>query len=188
MKSLLVFVAFAAALIANSQNAPVATPPAAKELISKAQKSAADSKRNVFVSFHASWCGWCHKMESVFKQDEIRVIMDRHFVIVNLDVLENDGKKALENPGSLEVLKAAGGAEQGIPYFYISDPKGKVLINSIMPADGAKKASNVGCPYEPAEIAFFVKMLKKGAPRITDAELALVKIAFEQLKKKDGTS
>lgn len=168
-----------------SQTAAQVKPESAKTIIEKAQSEAAKTNRNVFVTFSASWCGWCHKMASVLKQDDVRVIMDRYFVIASLITLENGDKKSLENAGSSEYLKNAGGENQGIPFYYITDSNGKMVINSMAPGEKGKN-SNVGCPYEPAEIAYFIKMIRKGAPKISESELKHLQSAFEALKRRDG--
>lgn len=112
--------------------------------------------------------------------------MSKHFVTVKLDVLENKDKKNLENPGGEDYLNANGGENRGLPFFYFSDEKGKLIVNSIRPANGADKGGNVGCPYEPQEIAWWLETLKKSAPKITDAEIATIKSNFEAMKKADA--
>ena len=44
--------------ISSFANAQTAT-----EILAKAQNQAKIENKNVFVIFHASWCGWCKKME-----------------------------------------------------------------------------------------------------------------------------
>lgn len=165
---------------------PAQTPESASQLLARAQQSAAQSKRNVMVLFHASWCGWCHKMEGVMVQPQIKPIFDKYFVVQWLVTMENGEKKALENAGADSVMAAAGGKGTGIPFFYFTDSNGKLIVNSIRPAKDADKGGNVGCPYAPEEIAWFLEMLKKAAPKMTAAESALVKSAFEALSKKGG--
>lgn len=114
--------------------------------------------------------------------------MTKHFVTVTLDVHESEGKKNLENPGGIDYLNANGGENKGLPFFYFSDPKGKLIVNSIRPATGADKGGNVGCPYEPEEVAWWLACLRKAAPKISDGEIATVKSHFEALKKADGKS
>lgn len=164
---------------------PPDNPPAAKDAVAAAQSTAAQSGRNVFVGFTASWCGWCKRMAKVLAEPEIKAIWDRHFVSTWLVVLESSDKKALENAGAMDFLKANGGEKSGIPYFYFTDPKGKTLVTSSRPASGADKGGNVGCPYESAEVAWFMIMLDKSAPKMSADEKAKIKFAFESLKKAD---
>lgn len=92
--------------------------------------------------------------------------MAAHFVSVVLVAQENGPKKALENPGSNEFLAEMGGAKSGLPFFIFLDAKGKKLADSnVMPKD-----QNIGCPAAPEEIVAFGELLKKTAPRLSDAK------------------
>jgi hypothetical protein len=125
---------------------------------------------------------------------EVKSAIDRHFVTVLLDVMESPQNKARENPGGVEVLEANGGKGAGLPFLYFSDAKGKLIANSNRPPgfglplgqEGKDKGGNVGCPYEPFEIAWFMEMVRKAAPKMTEKERAEVQGAFEALKKKGG--
>jgi hypothetical protein len=82
-------------------------------------------------------------------------------------------------------MEREGGKGQGIPYFYFADAKtGKTIANSMIPAAGDKKPANVGCPYAPEEIAFFMTLLSKAAPKMTTAERVAIEEAFKALSKK----
>lgn len=160
-------------------------PAAAMTLLASAQSEAAQSGRTVFVGFHASWCGWCKRMEKVLSSPEVKPIWEKYFVPVWLVVLESQDKKNLENPGAMELLAANGGERSGIPYFYFTDAKGKTIVTSSRPAEGDDKGGNVGCPYEAEEVGYFMKMLAKAAPKMDEAERGAIKKAFEALKKSD---
>ena len=93
--------------------------------------------------------------------------MDRNYEVTALTVLERPTKQGLENPGAAAVFQKLGG--EGLPFFAILDAKGKALATSTGP-DG-----NIGYPKEPQEIEAFAAVLRKTAPRISEADLALVK-------------
>lgn len=161
------------------------TPASADALIASATRTGMKTGKTVFVRFTASWCGWCHKMQSVLDRPDVKPIWDKYFVSQPIVVLENGEKEALENAGGEELMKKQGGEGQGIPYFYFMDPKtGKTLANSLMPAAEGKKPANVGCPYQPEEIAFFMKLLEKAAPKMTAAERTTIEEGFKALSKK----
>ena len=111
--------------------------------------------------FHASWCGWCHRLEAVMDRPEFKKMFDDNYVLLNVDVMENGDKKAkLENPGGTEIMAKLGGEKAGLPYYAFLDARGKKLADSnVMP--GGK---NIGYPGEPGEISAFMDLIAKTAP------------------------
>lgn len=162
------------------------TPAPAKVVLANAQLRAKAAGKQVFVGFTASWCGWCKRMAKTLADPKIDAIMDKYFITVWLDTLEQAEKKNLENPGAGELMKAMGGENQGIPFWYFTDAAGKKIVDSMIPGEDGKKAANTGCPYEAPEIAYWLKSLKTAAPKISAEELDAMKTAFEALKKADG--
>ena len=161
-------------------------PKTANTLVESAIAVAKQTNRVPFVRFTASWCGWCHRMEGVLTSKAVKPIWDKYFVTQPIVVLENGDKEKLENPGGEELMASQGGKDQGIPYFYFVDPKtGKTIATSLRPASGSDKGGNVGCPYEPAEIEFFMGLISKAAPKMTASEKNTVRSAFAELKKAD---
>ena len=162
------------------------TPLPAKTVLTNAQVRAKAAGKQVLVGFTASWCGWCKRMAKTLADPKVDAIMDKYFVTVWLDVLEQPEKKNLENPGADAILKAMGGENQGIPFWYFTDATGKKIIDSMIPGANGQKAANTGCPYEAAEIAHWMKALKAAAPKMTAEEQSAIQTAFEALKKGDG--
>ncbi|HET6644506.1 MAG TPA: hypothetical protein VFG65_03310 [Fimbriimonadales bacterium] len=105
-----------------------------------------------------------------------------NYVFVKIDVMESGDKKSLENPHGMDVMKALKGETSGLPFFAILNPAGKILIDSKMPVEG-KEPQNIGCPVKPDEVAHFMHMLDKTAPRMSKAQKA--KLA-DYLRKQDG--
>lgn len=179
-KSVLLVAACALVLPLSARTADA--PPAAtvlKAAFAKAQKE----KKVAMVAFHASWCGWCHKMQDVMKRPEIKPIFDKYFVVTWLTVLESPDKKNMENPGGEDLLAANGGKNEGIPFFYFADPKsGKTVVTSFRPATGTDKGGNIGCPAEPFEIAYFLQMVKKAVPKVSAAEIKTLEAGFKTVK------
>lgn len=177
----------ALSVMASAAFAQAPPPASAEAAINAARGKAIQGNKAVFVRFTASWCGWCHKMQGVLDKPEIKAIWDKYFVSQPIIVLENGDKEKLENPGGEKLMESVGGKDQGIPFFYFADAKtGKMIVNSLMPAEGGKKAANVGCPYEPNEVAFFMDIIKKAAPKMSDAERTKLQEAFASLKKEGG--
>lgn len=77
--------------------------------------------------------------------------------------------------GGREVaLRLRGSERGGIPWMTILDEKGEKLITS----DGPK--GNIGYPFEPHEIEFFVTMLKATGKQMTAERLAEVEQALRE--------
>jgi len=135
-----------------------------KDVLQQAYRQAAAENKNVFLMFHASWCGWCHKMDSSLNDKSIKEFFDKNYVITHLAVYESKDKKNLENPGALEFLTKYKGNDLGIPYWIIIDKNGKWLADSQMRPEGSDyniAGENVGCPASREEVNHFLKVLGK---------------------------
>ena len=141
------------------------TPPSADEILNGAIKEAKAQKKKVFIMFHASWCGWCHKMDDSMNEPDMKPLFDKSFVIKHITVMENDPKKKLdENPGGMDMIKKYNSDGFGIPLWFIFDTDGKLLVDSHMRPEGTgfetKGKQIVGCPAAKEEVDEFVRALK----------------------------
>lgn len=137
----------------------------ADEVINKARIEAKASGKNVLVVFHASWCGWCKRFDKFVDTTEEGKLVKSGLVVTHLTVLENDAHKGDENAGGLAKMEEWGGLNAGLPFMAILDAKtGKMIVNSLQKKDDVK--TNTGYPAAPEEIAHFMVMLKKGAPKV----------------------
>lgn len=138
------------------------TPLPVSELMHAASEKAGRENKKVFVIAHASWCGWCKKMDRSMTDDpQIKTEFEKAYVITHITAYESKGKEALENPGALDFLKTHGGADEGLPFWFIFDPQGKLLSDSKMKYKGKEELSNSGCPASEEEVANFIQVLKK---------------------------
>jgi len=137
-------------------------PASAEEIMKEAFAIAKANNKKVLVMFHASWCGWCHKMDTSLNDPSVKKLFDANFVIRHLVVFESKGKENLENPGALEMLTKYDGKDQGIPFWLIFDKDENFLADSRMPAlvNGIKELQNTGCPAS-KEVDYFIEVLKK---------------------------
>ena len=175
-------VPFLAALFLGISTLCVAqTPvPSSQTVIDQAFTQAGKTHKKVLLLFHASWCGWCKKMEASLNDAECKKMFDDNYVITWLDVLESKGKEDLENSGSLEVLKKYKGEKAGLPFWVILDAKGNLLADSQIRPAGAgldSPGENTGCPSTPNEVAYFVKVLKTTS-RLTESDLSVIEKRF----------
>lgn len=169
-------------LLLGSVSFSQALPESAQTLLDQAYKQAAKENKNVFVIFHASWCGWCKKMEASINDPACSAFFNKNFIFVHLDILESNDKKNLENPGAAELFAKYGGDGQGIPYFLIFDPRGTLLADSKIRPAGAgfdSPGSNMGCPASDDEVAAFISVLKK-TTRINESEITAITDRFRK--------
>ena len=153
-------------------------PESAKEVIKEARAEAAKTHRNVFVIFHASWCVWCHRMDTAMDDETIKPFFSGSYVITHLRVDETKDKKEFENPGASVLLADYHGNQQGIPFWFILDKNGKLLADSRWHAENGKvTGNNVGCPTQPDEVAYFINILKKTSD-LSEPQLEMIKKRF----------
>jgi hypothetical protein len=99
-------------------------------------------------------------------------------VQARLAVLEQGPKQHLNNPGGDEVMAKAGGKAAGLPFFAFLNEKGETVVNSIRTGGG-----NIGHPYEPNEVDWFLVLLKKGAPGMSPDEAKVLENWLRTQKK-----
>ena len=154
----------------------------AKEILSAAFKKATAENKNILLIFHASWCGWCHKMDSSINNPSCKKFFTDNYVITHLVVHESTEKKQLENAGADELLKKYKAFDSGIPFWVVVDKNGNLLYDSfIKNADGS--TTIIGCPASAEEVAAFVKILKASSS-LSEKELAVIAEVFKKNESK----
>jgi thioredoxin-related protein len=146
-------------------------PEPADGILKAAIQKAESSNKTVLLIFHASWCGWCKRLDAALEDRTIKQLMEEHYVIARLDVLESGNHiQTLENPGGKKILTDLGGEKSGLPFYAFIDGKGKKIADSnVLPKD-----QNIGYPASPDEIAAFQKLLTKTAPRMSVGQRATI--------------
>jgi thioredoxin-related protein len=158
------------------------TVPSANAVLKKAVVDAGKQNKKVLLMFHASWCGWCHKMDSSLVDVSCKKFFDDNFVITHITVFESKGKEGLDNPGGKELMEKYNGKDQGLPYWIILDKEGNLLFDSQMrttQADGTIKGENIGCPASQREVDSFIAILKK-TTLLTAPQLAIIAKRFRE--------
>ncbi len=153
----------------KAQNAKTLKP--ATQLLDNAYKVASSENKKVFVFFHASWCGWCKKMDKQIKDAEVANSFNKNYVFVHLDVNEPDNKKDLENPGADTYLKQFGGDKAGMPFWLVLDTDKKVITDSFI------NNENLGCPSSADEVSEFLVKLQ-ATSKLNANELATISEVF----------
>lgn len=172
----MLFFAFVLATSVYAQNIP-----SAEQVLNEATATAKKENKKVFIIFHASWCGWCHKMDTSMNDKSVKAFFENNYVIRHLTVMESAGKKQLENPGGEAMMIKYNGKGQGIPFWLIFDNDGKLLFDSKRRAEGGgpETGNNVGCPANEKEVEYFVKVLKQTSP-LTDRQLDIIYKLFRK--------
>ena len=112
----------------------------------------------------------------------MKPIFDKYFVVQHVTVQEHGAKESLDNPGGDALLKRLGG-DGGLPYLAFISSGGETLTTSNEPAKEGVKGGNIGHPFQPHEVDWFLIMLRKSAPAITDAEIAPLEKYLRTQKK-----
>ena len=114
-----------------------------KAALSKAQQE----NKNVILKFGANWCGWCHLLSGLFKDNaEISKLLNDNYVLVLIDVDEghnNDVVKRYGNP-----------TQHGLPVLVVLDKTGKQLFTQ----DTALLEQ--GNRHDPAKVKTFLEKWK----------------------------
>lgn len=168
----------ALALLACCMQYPVHAqqPEPAKTILDSALHAASVQHKNVFLIFHASWCVWCRRLDSIITSPEVSPLIAKNLVVTHLDVLERGDKKAtLENAGAKNILEKLGGKKSGLPFYAFLDSRGeKISDSNVMPGE----SPNIGFPVSPEEKKAFEEILAKGAPHMTAGERSAIMSRF----------
>lgn len=139
------------------------------KILNKAYTQAAKEHKNVFVIFHASWCGWCKRLDASMNDETTKKYFDNNFVTVHLTVQESEDKKKEETPRAQTLMDKYNAGKAGLPFFLIFNPAGEKLADSFA-TDG-----NLGCPASETEVNDFVAILKKTSKLNSAEEAAIIK-------------
>lgn len=142
----------------------------AEDVFAEAASRATAQNKSILMVFRASWCDFCRPLDNFLDAPDIRPIMDKYFVRVDLAVDEEaQGKPYLNNPGAEDFWIRAGGRGH-VPFMVIYDSQGEPIVTSNRQPIGG----NMGYPAKPVEVDWFVQMLKMSAASISDAELKTI--------------
>src|SRR6266446_2939793 len=157
-------------------------PPTAEQVLAKAEARATAEQKAIFIHFGASWCGWCKRLDAFLDGPDIKPVFEKYFIPVKLVVQENDKNKDLENPGADALLKKLGGPD-GLPYSAFLDAQGVLIVNSKHPSADGGNGGNIGYPGQPGEVDWFVEMMKKAAPKISNDDLKKIEAVLRTPRK-----
>ena len=88
------------------------------------------------------------------------------------------GEDANTNPGATAYDQKYG-PSRGVPFHAFITPKGEEIVDSNENGNGG----NIGYPASPNEIAWFMAMVKKAAPKMTEAEAKVLETKLKSFKR-----
>jgi hypothetical protein len=104
--------------------------------------------------------------------------------MARVDVQEHGDKAGLNTPGGAELQRAMGSKGLGLPFFAFLDASGKLIVNSLRPVRGKPAGVNIGHPFEPEEVDWFMVMLGKAVPALTPGETRPIESYLRNQKSK----
>lgn len=112
-------------------------------------------------------------LDKFIESDEAKPILNKYFVIAHLTVPDSAGGR-----GAGKVLERVGGQGQGAPFHAFLNSQGALIVNS-----KRNGTENIGYPYAPHEIDWFLVMLKKAAPAMTPEEAKGIETKLRSYKR-----
>lgn len=123
----------------------------AKQIADALATAQRDHKR-VLLQFGANWCGWCHKLHTLFQTDQkIAAFLKANYVLVLVDVDKVDGK--MHNAQINE--KYGNPCRLGLPSLVVLDAEGRQLTTQ----DSGKLEKG-----DHHDLALVMKFLKEWGP------------------------
>jgi len=171
------------AMLFATSTALRAQEPDAKSLFAHAREQAALEHKNILLDFSASWCAPCKLYEMFLQDSGMKAIHDQAFVVVHIDVGEKPNDKKHHNTPGGEELRAALGSvgNPGYPFLVITTPEGAPIINSYINGDTKQ---NIGYPVAPEEINWYMKMMEKGAPKMSSNDTKAIRRLLDMIARK----
>jgi thioredoxin-related protein len=156
------------------------TPPAASEILNAAFAQATAENKKVFLVFHASWCHWCHVLDTAMNDPACKSFFTKNYIICHLTVSEAYNLMLNENPGAAKLISnyqdqaGLGKFQRGIPLSVVFDKDGNKLgIFNGFPT-----------PFY-AGYKDFENLIKNTAS-VSEKDLETIKEVFDRIGRKNG--
>ena len=120
MKSFLALLVALTSLIAFAADGPYDEAADAKAQVGTALAAAKAQNKNAMIVFGANWCGDCKMLDGEFKKPALAALLDKHYVVVKVDVGRFNKNLDVVKPYG-EVIK------KGIPSIVIATPANELV-------------------------------------------------------------
>ncbi|WP_165064170.1 thioredoxin family protein [Paludisphaera rhizosphaerae] len=173
MRSVTMFAALCGGLVLVGAARGEEAKPAKKSIYdatadarAQVEKAAAQAKKDgtrVLLMFGGDWCGWCHKLHTLFREDkEIATILSNEYELVMIDTKAPNAETYLS-----EASKGLDGV--GYPFLAVYDADGKLLKGQ--KTDPLEEGDH----HDPAKVKAFLeewKVAAKDADAVVSEALA----------------
>lgn len=148
----------------------------ATDVLNNAITQAKKTHKKVFLIFNASWCHWCHVLDTAMNEPSAKEFFDKSFVIAHIVAHESAPHLKKQNLGADKMLfRYQGPNRNGIPFWIIFDEDGNKLADY----------NGFPSPHYADDYAAFEKILQNTAGA-SDTDLAKIKKAFSDLSLRNG--
>ena len=146
--------------------------PSASQILHNAESQARSGHKNIMLEFGASWCINCKLYDRMLNDHSMRAILNRYFVFTTMDTGERPNElHQADTPGGVAFENSIGGKDAGWPFLVILNADGKLIVNSYRPDEKSSTGDNIGYPVLPQEVDWFIVMLHRGAPSMSQHDL-----------------
>jgi len=115
--------------------------------------------KNLFLIFEQQHCGWCRVFNKYHNDKEVKQVLEKYYIVLNLDILETDF--------GFDLYQLYG--KTGTPSWSIIDKNRKVLF------DCELENKNIGYPSDYFQINYYILALINTSTTLSIAETDLLK-------------
>lgn len=162
--------------------------PSAAAILHRAEAQARAGHKNILLEFGASWCVNCKLYDRLLAAPAMHAILSHAFVFATMDTGENlNDTRYANTPGGVAFENSVGGKNAGWPFLVILNAQGKPIVDSYCPDAKSKSGkANIGYPVLPQEINWFMVMMRKGDPSLSQADQAKLRAWLTSQASKIG--
>lgn len=135
-----------------------AKPSAATKALDKSRLTAQRKDKAVFVLFSTTWCGYCKRLKTMMSDPEIAAMISPYVDILEIDQEQLGGARELR-------YRLQRTPDGGIPWYAIVGNDGETVATS-----SSGLGRNIAMPSRKDSIKWFVEMIRRSSPKMTDEE------------------